>query len=69
MRRRSLLFALLFALATTSFGQSTRGVITGRVADSTGAVVQGAKVQLSPSGLSTPNSSPQTLALLPLASS
>jgi len=53
MRRLSFLFVLLLASATTSFGQSTKGVITGRVADSTGAVVQGAKVQLNPSGLST----------------
>jgi TonB-dependent receptor len=44
---------LILASTFTLTAQSTRGIVTGRVADATGAVIQGASVQLSPSGLST----------------
>ena len=40
----------LALFASTMFGQN-RGAITGRVADSSGAILQGARVQLQPSGI------------------
>jgi len=46
-------FVLFFFLSVSAFGQSDKGTITGRVTDSTGAVIQGASVQLTPSNLST----------------
>jgi TonB-dependent receptor len=53
MRRLPFLSLMLLAFALPALGQSTRGAITGRVSDATGAVIQGASVQLNPSGLST----------------
>jgi TonB-dependent receptor len=51
MRKRILTFTVLilslFAL-TPAFGQSSKGVLTGVVKDSAGAVLQGAKVELLP---------------------
>jgi len=53
MRRLLFLFVLLLASMTAALGQSTKGIVSGHVVDATGAVIQGATVQLSPSGLST----------------
>jgi outer membrane receptor protein involved in Fe transport len=53
MRRLPFFLILLLASTFTLLGQSTKGIVTGRVADATGAVIRGALVQLSPSGLST----------------
>jgi TonB-dependent receptor len=53
MRRLPFLLLLVLFSTLTAQGQSTKGVLVGRVADATGAVIQGATVQLSPSGLST----------------
>jgi TonB-dependent receptor len=46
----STLLALSFFLQLTAAGQSGRGVISGRVMDSGGAVLQGARVELQPGG-------------------
>ncbi len=53
---RSLVFALWIGIAIaffapTAFGQSKVAAITGRVADSSGAVLQGARVELQPRGI------------------
>jgi len=53
MRRLPFFLTLLLVSTLTSWGQSAKGVLVGRVADATGAVIQGATVQLTPSGLST----------------
>jgi hypothetical protein len=53
MMRRFHFFCFCWFATLTVWGQSTKGVLVGRVADATGAVIQGAIVQLSPSGLST----------------
>jgi hypothetical protein len=53
MRRLPFFLILLLASTFTLLGQSTKGIVTGRIADATGAVIRGAFVQLSPSGLST----------------
>ena len=58
MRRLTFLSILLLLATQIGFSQSTKGTasagaIAGRVTDSTGAVVQNAAVQLTPSGLST----------------
>lgn len=52
-----LLFLLLPIAAQTGLGQSTKGAITGHVADTTGAIIQNAVVQLAPSGFSTTSDS------------
>jgi TonB-dependent receptor len=53
MRRLSLLsFLLLLILPLACMGQSNKGTLTGRVTDTTGAIIQNAEVQLSPLGLS-----------------
>jgi len=58
MRRLFFFFAPLLIVAQCGFSQTTRvvaagkGAISGRVTDSSGAVVQNAAVQISPSGLS-----------------
>jgi TonB-dependent receptor len=53
MRRLSFLsILLLLAAVDAGLGQSTKGSITGRVTDTTGAVIQHASVQLMPSDLS-----------------
>lgn len=52
MRRLPFLILLLLVSTFTAWGQSAKGILTGRVADSTGAVIQGASIQLTPSGLS-----------------
>ena len=41
---------LAFALFTSTMFAQTKGIITGRVADSSGAVLQGARVELQPKG-------------------
>ena len=53
MRRLPFLWMLLLVSTLAGLGQSTKGVVTGRVADATGAVIQGASIQLSPSGVRT----------------
>jgi TonB-dependent receptor len=53
MKRLPFLLLLLLTLTLAGFGQSPKGTLTGRVADATGAVIQGASIQLSPSGLTT----------------
>src|ERR1700677_3394785 len=53
MRRLPFFLTLLLVSTLAAWGQSTKGVLVGRVADATGAVIQGATVQLIPSGLST----------------
>jgi TonB-dependent receptor len=53
MRRLPFFLFLLLVSTLTALGQSTKGVLIGRVTDATGAVIQGATVQLSPSGLTT----------------
>ena len=53
MRRLSFLPIIFLALALPVLGQATKGAVAGRVSDASGAVVQGAAVQLAPSGLST----------------
>jgi TonB-dependent receptor len=53
MRGLSFLSILLLLIAAhTGLGQSTKGTITGRVTDTTGAVIQHASIQLTPSDLS-----------------
>jgi TonB-dependent receptor len=52
MRRLPFLILLLLVSTFTAWGQSAKGILTGRVADSTGAVIQGASIQLTQSGLS-----------------
>jgi outer membrane receptor protein involved in Fe transport len=42
------LFTLCFA---SSYAQATKGALTGRVVDSTGAILQGAKVTVEPTGI------------------
>jgi len=50
MRRLPLLVILfLFISPLFVFSQSTRGILTGRVTDASGAVLQGAQIQLQPS--------------------
>jgi TonB-dependent receptor len=44
---------MLLVFAFPGLGQSTKGAVAGRVSDASGAVIQGAAVQLAPSGLST----------------
>jgi TonB-dependent receptor len=53
--RRILNFCIivLTLLPVAVMGQSSKGAISGKVIDATGAVIQGAAVQLTPSGLST----------------
>jgi TonB-dependent receptor len=53
MRRLPFFLTLLLVSTLAGWGQSTKGVLVGRVADATGAVIQGATVQLTPSGLTT----------------
>ncbi len=53
MRRLPFLLMLLLVSTFAGWGQSAKGILTGRVADATGAVIQGATVQLSPSKLTT----------------
>jgi len=53
MRRSPFLLVLLLLSTIAGLGQTAKGILTGRVADSTGAVIRGASIQLSPSGLST----------------
>ncbi len=43
---------LSFFLATFASGQTGKGAISGRVVDSGGAVLQGARVELQPGGAS-----------------
>ncbi|MGD0736473.1 MAG: TonB-dependent receptor [Terracidiphilus sp.] len=53
MRRLPFISFMLLMLAFPVLGQSTKGEVTGRVTDATGAVIQRAAIQLDPSGLST----------------
>ena len=52
-RLQFLSFLLLLIAAQSGFAQSTMGAVSGRVTDTTGAIIQNAVVQLAPSGLST----------------
>ena len=57
---RRLLFLsilLLLVIPLTAMDQSGKGALTGRVTDATGAVIQNAAVQLTPSGLSATSDS------------
>ena len=47
------MLAILVSLISTAFGQSTKGIISGRTVDSAGGVLQGASVQVQPVGAST----------------
>jgi hypothetical protein len=47
MRRRMAVLAAILLACVTTFGQSDRGTISGRVTDNTGAAVPGAKVVVS----------------------
>ena len=53
MRRLPFLLMLLLISAVAGMGQSGKSILSGRVTDATGAVIQGASVQLTPSGLTT----------------
>jgi TonB-dependent receptor len=44
---------LLLVSTFAANAQSSKGILTGRVTDATGAVIQGVTIQLSPSGLTT----------------
>ncbi|MGD0548167.1 MAG: carboxypeptidase-like regulatory domain-containing protein, partial [Terracidiphilus sp.] len=52
--KRLLFFSslLLLIAAQSGFGQSTKGSISGRVTDTSGAVLQGAQIQIQP-GMTT----------------
>ncbi|MGA9071737.1 MAG: TonB-dependent receptor [Terracidiphilus sp.] len=53
MKRLLLLsFLLLLIGAQSGFAQSTKGAVSGRVTDTTGAIIQKAAIQLTPSGFS-----------------
>jgi TonB-dependent receptor len=51
--RRLPFMSFMLLLTLPGLGQSTKGEIAGHVTDATGAVIQGAAIQLAPSGLST----------------
>jgi TonB-dependent receptor len=54
MKRLTFLsFLLLLIAAQSGFTQSTKGAVSGRITDTTGAIIQNAVVQLAPLGLST----------------
>ena len=53
MRRLSFLLMLLLVSTFAVNAQSSKGILTGRVTDAAGAVIQGVTIQLSPSGLTT----------------
>jgi TonB-dependent receptor len=53
MRRLPFLTFILMSLAFPGLGQSTKGAVAGRVTDASGAIIQKAAIQLTPSGLST----------------
>jgi TonB-dependent receptor len=53
MKRSPFLFVLLLFIVHAGLSQSNRGAIAGRVTDATGAVIQRASVQLTPSNVST----------------
>jgi len=53
MRRLPFLMSILLALSLPVLGQVTKGAISGRVTDASGAIIQKAAVQLTSSGLST----------------
>ncbi|MGA3011894.1 MAG: TonB-dependent receptor [Terracidiphilus sp.] len=58
MRRLpTLSFLLLLLMPLIGMGQGSKGTLTGRVTDSTGAVIQNAAVRLTPSGLSATSDS------------
>lgn len=51
MRAKILILAALLAAAVPAWSQTSKGTITGVVTDSTGAILQGAEVQLQPVGI------------------
>lgn len=53
MRRLLFFTFVLLSAALPGLGQSTKGAIAGRVTDASGAIIQKAAIQLTPSGLST----------------
>ena len=53
MRRLQFVLLMLLASSVAGWGQPSKGNLTGRVTDATGAVIRGASIQLSPTGLTT----------------
>jgi len=57
MRRTSFLIVLLLMISTACMGQASKGTVTGRVTDATGAVIQHASIRLTPSDVSAASDS------------
>ncbi|MGA2218956.1 MAG: carboxypeptidase-like regulatory domain-containing protein, partial [Terracidiphilus sp.] len=53
MKRIPVILLMLMILALSGMGQSTKGAVSGKVADASGAVIQKASFKLEPSGLTT----------------
>ena len=53
MKRIPVILLMLMILALPGMGQSTKGAVSGKVADASGAVIQKAAIKLEPSGLTT----------------
>jgi TonB-dependent receptor len=60
-------FFLMFALVCTAKAQSSRGTVTGSIADSQGSSLQGVKVALNPGGATTVTDSTGQFALIGVA--